>query len=143
MTPATKLDLKTSIIRSSLCDYGDAYMLFKGIITVPNMTVALAARNNANEKVIFKSCALFTNFISRINSIQVDDAYNIDVVIPMYNLIEYIDNYFKTSGTLWKYYRDEPAVNAANGNVVDFNETNPICNLFKIKEKTTRQLNLI
>ena len=49
-----------------------------------------------------------TNFISSINNIQIDNAEYIDVVMPMYNLIEYSDNYSKTSGSLWQYYRDDP-----------------------------------
>ena len=56
----------------------------------------------------FKNCAPFTNCISEVNNTQVDNAKDIDIVMPMYNLIEYSDNYAKTSGFLWQYYRDEP-----------------------------------
>ena len=83
------------MLRSSLCDDTDAYILVKGTITVASATVA--APSNANKKVIFENCAPFTNCISKINTKQVDDAHNINVVMPMYNLIEYNDNYSKTS----------------------------------------------
>ena len=65
-----------------------------------------AAPNNTHKKVIFKNYVPFTNCISRINNTQVDDAHDIDVVMPMYNLIKYSDNYTKTYGTLWQYYRE-------------------------------------
>ena len=64
---------------------------------------------------------------------QVDDVHDIDVVMPMYNLIEYNDNYLKTSGVLWQYCRDEPAINVANGNIIDFNEADATTDLFKVK----------
>ena len=80
------------MLRSSLCDYSDAYILVKGNITVNN-TAAGAAANNTNKKVIFKNCAPFTNCISKINNTQIDDAEYIDIVMPMYNLTEYSDNY--------------------------------------------------
>ena len=93
-----QITLKTSMLRSSLCDYSDAYIFVKGTITVVKATAA--APNNANKKVIFKSCAPFTRCMSRINNMQVHDAQYIDVLMPMYNLIEYSDNYSKTSGIL-------------------------------------------
>ena len=74
------------MLRSSLCDYSDAYILVKGNISVNN--TAAAAANNTNEKVIFKNCAPFSNCISKINSTQIDNAQYIDIVMPMYNLIE-------------------------------------------------------
>ena len=74
------------MLRSSLCDYSDAYILVKGNISVNN--TAAAAANNTNEKVIFKNCAPFTNCISKINNTQIDNAQYIDIVMPMYNLIE-------------------------------------------------------
>ena len=57
---------------------------------------------------IFKNCAPFTKCISRINGIEIDNAQDIDIVMPMYNLIEYSDNYSKTFGSLWQYYKDDP-----------------------------------
>ena len=106
----SQIKFKTSILSSSLCDYSDAYMLVKGTITVPNTRTA-ATPNNRNKKVIFKSCAPFTDCISEIDSKEIDHAKDTDVVVPMYNLIEYSDNYSKTSGSLWQYYRDQPFIN--------------------------------
>ena len=114
-----QINLKTSMLRSTLCDYSNAYILVKGNISVNNTAAAYADANNANKKVIFKNCASFTNCISKINNTQVDNA----IVIPMYNLIEYSDKYSKTSGSLWQYCKDIPAVNN-DGNIVDFNEAN-------------------
>ena len=98
------------MLRSSLCDYGDAYILVKGNITVNNAAAAGAAANDTNKKVIFKNCTLFTSCISKINNTQIDNAEYIDIVMLMYNLIEYGDNYSKTSGSLWQYCKDIPAV---------------------------------
>ena len=92
-SPNKQIKFKTSMLRSSLCDYSDAYILFKGSITVNNTAAADANANNTNKKVIFKICAPFTNCISKINNTQIDNTEYIDIVIPMYNLIEYSDNY--------------------------------------------------
>ena len=102
------------MLRSSLWDYGDAYILVKGNISANDTAAPAAAANNTNKKVIFKNCAPFTNCISKINNTQIDNAEYIDIVMPMYNLIEYSDNYSKTSGSLWQYYKDEPNDNLAN-----------------------------
>ena len=98
-----QIKFKAAMLRSSLCDYGDAYILVKGNITVNNTAADGAAANNTNKKVIFKNCAPFTNCISKINNTQIDNAEYIDIVMPMYNLIEYSDNYSKTSRSLWQY----------------------------------------
>ena len=90
------IKFKTSVIRSNLCNYSDVYIHVKGTITVLNISVQGSAVNKTNKKVIFKSWAPFTNWISEINNTQVDDAQNIDLVIPRYNLIEYSDVYSKT-----------------------------------------------
>ena len=89
------------MIRSNLCDYSHAYMHVKRTITVPNTGTAAAA-NNRNKIVLFKNCAPFTNCINEINNTQIDDAHGIDVVMPMYNSIEYSDAYLKTSGSSWQ-----------------------------------------
>ena len=69
--------------------------------------------NKTNDKgVTFKNCAPFTKCISRINNTDIDNAQDIDIVMPMYNLIEYSDNYSKTSGSLWQYYKDDPNNNS-------------------------------
>ena len=99
-----QINFKTSMLRSSLCDYSDAYILVKGNITVNNTAADGAAANNTNKKVIFKNCAPFTGCISKINSTQVDNAEDVDIVMSMYNLIEYSDNYSKKSGGLWQRY---------------------------------------
>ena len=98
-----QIKFKTAMLRSSLCDYNDAYILVKENIIVNNTAVAAAAANNTNKKVIFKNCAPFTSCISKLNNTQIDNAEYIDIVMPIYNLIEYSDNYSKTSGGLWQY----------------------------------------
>ena len=123
------------MLKSSLCDYSDAYIVVKGNISVNNNAGVGAAANNINKKVIFKNCAPFTNCISKINNTQIDNAESIDIVIPMYKLIEYSDNYSKTSGSLWQYCKEIPAVNNA-GNIVDFDGANAT-DSFDFKTKTT------
>ena len=91
-SPNKQIRFKTSMLRSSLCDYSDAYILVKGNITVDNTAGAGAAANNINKKVIFKNCAPFTNCVSEINNTQIDNTEYIDIEMSMYNLIEYTDN---------------------------------------------------
>ena len=99
-SPNKQIRFKTVMLRSSLCDYSHAYILVKGNITVNNTDAAGAAANNVNKKVIFKNFAPFTNCISKRNNTQIDNTEYIDIIISMYNLIEYRDNYSKTSGSL-------------------------------------------
>ena len=124
------------MLRCSLCDYNDAYILVKGNITVNNDAGARAAANNIGKKVIFKTCAPFTSCIRKINNEQIDNAECIDIVMPMYNLIEYSDNYSKTSGSLWQYCKEIPAVD--NGVITDFNGANAT-DSFNFKTKITSQ----
>ena len=84
----SQIKFKTTMLKSSLCDYSDAYILVKGTITVNDTTAADANANNTNKKVIFKNFAPFTNCISEINNTQVDNAKDIDIVMPIYNSIE-------------------------------------------------------
>ena len=105
----SQVKFKTTMLKSSLCDYSDAYILVKGTISIHNTAAQGAAANNTDKKVIFKNCAPFTNCISEINNTQIDNAKDIDIVMPMYNLIEYSDNYAKTTGSLWQYCKDIPA----------------------------------
>ena len=84
----SQIKFKTTMLKSNLCDYSDAYILVQGTISVNNTAVAGAA-NNTNRKVVFKNCAPFTNCITKINNTQIDNAKDIDIVMPMYNLIEY------------------------------------------------------
>ena len=92
------------MLRTSLCDYSDSYILVSSIVTVPN-TVAAAANPNNRKNIIIKNCAPFTNCTSEINNTQIDNVKDINIAMPIYNLIEYSDNYSKTLGSLWQYYR--------------------------------------
>ena len=85
---------------------------------------------------MFTNCVPFTNCISRINNMQVDDAHEVDVLIPMYNLIEYSDNYSKACGILWQYCEDETAL-ADDNTITDFNADSSTTDLFKTKETLT------
>ena len=90
------------MLRSSLCDYADAYILVKGTITITGAGDDAAARraDERNNGMIFKNCAPFTKRISKINNTEIDNGQDIDIVMPMYNLIEYSNNYSKRSGSL-------------------------------------------
>ena len=91
------------MLRPDLCDYSDAYIVVAGKITVTNPD------NDAyDKKLAFKNNAPFTSCISKINNTLIDNVEDLDIVMPMYNLIEYSKNYRKTTGSLWNYYRDEP-----------------------------------
>ena len=92
------------MLRSDFCDYSNAYIIVKRDITVTNP-------NNAkiNKVVVFKNNTPFINCISKIKGIKIDNAEDLDVVMPMYNLLEYSKNYRKTIGSLWNYYRDQPS----------------------------------
>ena len=109
----SQIKFKTTMLKSSLCDYSDAYILVKGKITIAGAGADAAARqaDERDKGVIFKNCATFINWISEINNTQIDNAKDIDIVMSMYNLIEYSDNYAKTTGSLWQYFRDEPDAN--------------------------------
>ena len=88
--------------RSDLCDFSDAYIIVKGTITVTNPDNA-----KRNKATAFKDNAPFINCISKINGAKIDNAEDLNAVMPMYNLLEYGKNYRKTTGSLWNYYRDE------------------------------------
>ena len=94
----------TKSIESSLCDYSDAYILVTGNITV--------TPNNAATQVVFKNCAPFEKCRTEVNETFIDEADFINITMPMYNLIEYSDNYSDTSGSLWQFRRDEIINNA-------------------------------
>ena len=98
-------------------------ILVKGNMSVNNTAASDAVENNTNKKVIFKSCAPFTHCISKIDNNQVDSGKDIDIVMPMYNLIEYSNSYSKISGSFWKHCKNKPAVNN-NGDISDFNGAN-------------------
>ena len=129
----SQIKFKTKMLKSSLCDYSDVYILVKRTISVNNTAPQGAVVNNTNKKVIFKNCAPFANCISEINNTQIDNAKDIDMVMPMYNLIEYSDNYAKTTGSLWQYCKDIPARNA-NDEIVIFADGNTTDSFnFKVK----------
>ena len=132
-----EITIKRSMLRSDLCYFSDAHIVLKGDITVtektftvddieaPNNTVARAnASNTANDngfgekKLIFKNNAPFINCISKTNGIKIDNAEYLDVVMPMYNLLEYSKNYIKTAGSLWNYYRDKPSSSIDDDNII-------------------------
>ena len=129
----SQIKFKTTMLKSSLCDYSDAYILVKGTISANNTAAAGAAANNTNRKVIFKNGAPFTNCISEINNTQIYNAKDIDIVMPVYNLIEYSDNYEKTTGSLWQYCKDIPARDN-NDEITEFTAGNPTSSFnFKVK----------
>ena len=101
--PNKEIRIKKSMLRSDLCDYSDAYIVRKENITLEGHNDA----NKQNKNLTFKNNAPFINCISKINGLKIDNAEN--VVIPMYNLLEYSKNYRKTTGSLCNYYRDEPS----------------------------------
>ena len=113
---SNQIKFKTSMIRSNLGDYSDAYVLVSGTIAIiggGDNDITKRA-DEKNKGVIFKNFSSFTGCKSNIKNTQIDNVKEIDVVMQMYNLIEYSDNYSKTSGILWHYYRNDP-----NGNIVN------------------------
>ena len=94
---------ETLTLRLDLCDYKDAYIVAKGVITV----YGTAEVNKRNKKLTFRNSAAFRSELSKINNTFVRNAEDLGFVIPKYNLLEYIDNYSMKAGSLWNYYRDE------------------------------------
>ena len=126
------------MLRSNLCDYSDAYILVKGTITV----TAPGANNNANNirdkrnrPLILKNNAPFVSCITRINGELIEDADDLDIVMSMYNLLEYSKNYRKTIGSLYNYYRNELSDDADDNNFDNIKVINS--NTFKYKNKIT------
>ena len=99
---------QNTILRCSLCDYSDTYILVKESITTAGEVNDAAARqaHERNKGLIFKNLDPFVNCKSEINNTETDNAKDIDIVMPMYNLIEYNDNYSKTFASLWQYFKD-------------------------------------
>ena len=91
------------MLRSDLCDFSDAYIVVEGDITLEGDNNV----NKRNKNLPFKSNASFINCISKINGVKIDNAVDVDVVMPMYNLLQYSKSYRKTTGSLWNYDRDE------------------------------------
>ena len=99
-----QIRFKTSMLRSDLCDYSDAYIVVKRIVTVSSDE---RDRNEMNRQSILKNNAPLISCISKINGVLVENAEDLDIVMPMYNLLEYSKTYSKTSASFWNYYRDE------------------------------------
>ena len=118
---------KTPMFRSILCDYSDAYILINGIITVTGNN----PRDRQNRPVILKNNAPFFSCITRINDELIEDAEDLDIVMPMYNLLEYCKNYRKTIGSFYNYYRDELSDDNDNYNFGNIKVVNS--ELFKYK----------
>ena len=122
-----EIRIKTSILRSDLCDFNDAYIVAKGVITVTNP-------NNAkrNKAVAFKNIGPFANCISKINGVKIDNVEDLDVVMLMYNLLEYSKNYRKTTGRLWSYYTDESSAPLSSNSESFKHKTNITGNTYNV-----------
>ena len=103
-----EIRIKMSILRSDLCDFSDGYIVVEGDITLLLLKVDNDA-NKRNKNLAFKNNAPFINCIAKINGIKIDNAEDLDIVMPMYNLLEYSKSYKKITGSLWNFYRDEPS----------------------------------
>ena len=129
---------KTPMLRSNLCDYSDAYILVKSTITVTAPGANNGANNirdKKNRPLILKSNAPFVSCITRINGELIEDADDLDIVMPMYNLLEYSKNYRKTIASLYNYYRDELTNDGNDNNFDNIKVVNS--NTFKYKNKIT------
>ena len=127
---------KTSMLRSNLCDYSHAYILVKGTITVAAPGTNNGANNirdKRNRPLILKNNAPFVSCITRINGELIENADDLDIVMSMYNLLEYSKNYRKTIGSLYNYYRDELSDDADDNNFDNMKIVNS--NTFKYKNK--------
>ena len=127
---------KTLMLRSNLCDYSDAYILVKGTITVNG--IVNGAENEIlrrNRPLILKNNAPFVSCMTKINNEFVEHADDLDIVMPMYNLLEYSKNYRKTISLLYNYYRDELSDDKYPNNFPNTNVVNS--NTFKYKNKIT------
>ena len=109
---------KTTMLMSSLCDYSDGYILVKGRITITGARPDAVDRqaDERDKGVVFKNYAPFINCKTEINNTEINNAKDIDIVMPMFNLTEYSDNYSTTSGNLRQYYRNETGKSPNNGN---------------------------
>ena len=127
---------KTPMLRSNLCDYSDAYILVKGTITVTAPGANNGANNirdKKNRPLILKNNTPFVSCITRINGELIEDADDLDIVMSMYNLLEYSKSFRKTIGSLYNYYRDELSDDADDNNFDNIKVVNS--NTFKYKNK--------
>ena len=95
------------MLRSDLCDFSDVCIVVKGAITVKK-TNRRSFIDIRNRSLAFKNNVPFTNCISKIINVLIENPEDLDVVMPMYKLLEYSKSYSKITGSLWNYYRDEP-----------------------------------
>ena len=131
---------KTPMLRSDLCDYSDAYILVKGTATVNG--VVNGAENEIlrrNRPLVLKNNAPFVSCMTKINNEFIEDADDLDIVMPKYNLLEYSKNYIKTIDSLYNYFRDELS---DDNNPNNFPNTNVVnSNAFEYKNKITGNTN--
>ena len=126
-----QIRFKTSMLRSELCNFSDVYIVIKETITLTK-TKRRGFIDIRSRSLAFKNNAPFTNCISKINNVLTDNAEDLDVVMPLSNLIERSKNYIKTTGSLWNYHRDQPNDFLAN----NYN-ANPITNSKSFQCKTS------
>ena len=131
-----KIRFKTSMLRSDLCDYSDAYILVKGKITNSANAGGNNNRDNKNRPLAFKNNAPFISCISKINGELIDNAKDLDIVMPIYNLLEYSKSYRKTTGSLFNYYRDQLTDETNDNNGLNKNVINS--ESFKYKTSITK-----
>ena len=110
------------MLRLRLCDCNDVYILVNGTLTIIGAggDDATKQSDERNKGIIFKNCPPFTESKGQINNTQTENVKYIDVVMLMYNLIEYIDTYSTISGSLWQYYRDDPNNNITQSELFTF-----------------------
>ena len=130
-----QIRFKTPMLRSDLCDYNDVYIVVTGKITVTN------PNNNSYDKTLaFKNNEPFISCVSKVNNPLIHDAYNLNFVTPLYNLLEYSKNYRKTTGSSWNYYRDEPNSGFNNNNRDTINYSIKCSGFINYKTSITGQL---
>ena len=132
--PNKPIRFKTSMLRSDLCDFSDAHIVVKGTITVTDPNDV-----NDDKQLALKNNAPFTSCISKINNTLINNAEDLDIVMPMYNLLEYSKNFRKTTGSFWNYYRDEPN-SGLGGNNNNANYSIKDSKSFDYKTSITRKL---
>ena len=131
----SQIKFKNSILKSSiLCNYSDAYILVSGTITIDGEGDHDASKqaDERNKKVLLKNCSPFIDCTSEKNNTQIDNAKDLDIVMTMYYLIEYSNNYSEISGSLWQYYKDDPNDDLSNSKSFSFKA--------KITEKLLRMI---
>ena len=133
-----QITFKTSMLRSDLCDYFGAYIVVKGDITLTK-TKERRIIDIRDRFLAFKNNSPFTNCISKINNVLIDNAEDLDIVMSMYNLLEYSKNYRTTTGSLWNHCRDEPnnpPLNDDDSSTINYN-ADPITNSESFKYKSS------